>query len=171
MIETADIYRSIRAVLEKEFPDILIQTKDIKTPVPPCFYVRFVTGVEQQTATEFVSEDCSFEVVYFAQYEALSELIEMKRRLRKVFNKPLKIELSETDATTGEVLASGVQYQEIDSVTFSLNEEDYVLNCTLSLVLNQGLNAGANGGTDVLNRYDEYDNEEYMEEIELETVI
>lgn len=160
MIETTDIYRSIRERLEETFENIPVQTKDLKTPKPPCFYIKYVTGSGTQTAEEFCREDCSFDVIYFADEEKLLDLLNVKKKLGLIFKKPLKIKISDKSETK-------FQYQEIDSVSIYLNEEDYVLNCTLSMAVNQRFEYGEYGeygGTG--NRFDEYENTENLEEIE-----
>jgi len=56
MIETSDIYKSIKTVLENNFEET-IQEKDIKTPVPPCFYIKYINSVNTQSATEYIEKN------------------------------------------------------------------------------------------------------------------
>ena len=148
MIETSDIYRSIRLLLEKAFPDIKVQIKDIKNPAPPCFYIKYVNDVNTQTASEYINDSIIFDVIYFSEKETLQDLLSIEKQLKKLFSKPLKIEIE-----------SSVQYQEIESISINLNENDYILNCTLNIQLDQKM--------DEENRYDEYENDETMEELEI----
>lgn len=148
MIETSDIYRTLRQTLEKNFENIKVQIKDVKNPKPPCFYVKFINGVTRQSADEYMSDSIIFDVIYFSLDLTLKDLLSKEKLLKKIFSKPLKIQI-------GDI----VQYQEIESVSINLNEEDYILNCTLEISLNQK--------ADEDNRYEEYDNEEIMEELEI----
>lgn len=151
MIEVTDIYRSIKELLEKTFEDIPVQIKDLKVPKPPCFYIKYVTGAGLQTAEEYKQDECSFDIIYFAKNEKLLDLLKIQKTLNLIFHKPLKIKL-----TSGT--ESKIQYQEIDNITTNLNEKDYVLNCTISMTVEQKL--------DLENRFDEYDNDEIMDEME-----
>lgn len=159
-IETTDIYRSLRLLLENKFPNIKVQIKDIKNPNPPCFYIKFIGGTTTQTATEFENNDCSFDIIYFSDVGTLQDLLLIEKTLKKIFKNPLKIELTDEEKT--------VCYQETDSISTNLNEDDYILNCTVSFSVDQ-LNTETDiNSTDFENRYGEYDNEELMEELELE---
>jgi hypothetical protein len=159
MIETTDIYRTLKELLETNF-DITVQIKDKKTPVPPCFYIEFVAEKESQTATEFNNNQCSFDLVYFSKEETLLDLLTVKKKLQKLLKKPLKITLLDDNKT--------VQYQEIDDVEYNLNEEDYVLNCIISLNINQSTGSTPSyKGVDYDNRYDEFESDEVMEELEI----
>lgn len=161
-IEMTDIYRSIRLLLEQKFPNITIQKKDIKNPVPPCFYIKFISGTTIQSAIEFETNNCSFDVIYFSNDETLQDLLTIEKELKAIFKKPLKIELLDEET---------ICYQEIDSISTNLNEDDYILNCTLSFSIEQ-FNADAEqNSTDFENRYDEYDNEETLEELDIELEI
>lgn len=160
MIETTDIYRTLKELLESNF-DIKVQIKDKKTPVPPCFYIEFVTEKQTQTATEFESNKCSFDLVYFSKDETLLDLLIVKKKLGKLLGKPLKITLLDDDKT--------VQYQEIDDVECNLNEEDYVLNAVITLDINQSTGSTPSyKGVDYDNRHDdEVESDELMEELEI----
>ena len=147
-IETSDIYRSIRQLLEKTFPDITVQIKDIKNPLPPCFYIKYVTDTSLQIASEYSNDSYVFDVIYFSELQTLQDLISVEKILKKIFSKPLKIAID-----------NSVQYQEIDSVSINFNENDYIINCTLNISLDQK--------SDTQNRYNEYDNEEFMDDLEI----
>lgn len=159
-IETTDIYRSLRLLLEKKFQDIKVQIKDVKNPHPPCLYIKFISGTNTQTATEYENNTCSFDIIYFSEQEKLQDLLSIEKELKKIFKYPLKIELMDKEKTTC--------YQEIDSISTNLNEDDYILNCTISLSVDQVNTEADPNSTDFENRYGEYDNEEFMEELELE---
>lgn len=162
MIETTDIYRSIKRLLETSFPDILIQTKDIKTPAPPCFYIKYITGKTTQSASEIEIANCSFEIVYFAYEESLLELLEVETKLKEILKKPLHIELTDEIASEKQN-----QFQEINDLSITLNEQDYVLSCVISIEIEQTTGAGCDTGTDFINRFDEYNNDEFMEDLEI----
>ena len=170
MIEITDIYRSINKLLIKNFENIPVQIKDLKVPNPPCFYIKFITETTSQTAQDYQQNNCSFDVIYFASDENLLELLEIKEKLEHIFKKPLQIELTNNSETI-------IQYQEINNIDVSLNEEDYVLNCTISMAIEQRLEdekeifeiKDKNGNiisTGSKNRFGEYENEETMDEIE-----
>ena len=162
MIETTDIYRSIRNLLKENFPNITIQEKDKKTPNSPCFYIKYITGKTTQDASEIENTDCSFEIIYFAENEELLELLEIETKLNEILKKPSHIELTNTNESEKQN-----QYQEINVYSIALNEQDYVLSCIVSLEITQTTGAGCDIGTDFSNRFDEYDNEELMEEVEI----
>lgn len=151
MIEITDIYRSIRELLESNFMDIPVQLKDFKVPKPPCFYIKYISGTGKQTAEEYKEDNISIDIIYFAKNEKLLDLLKIQKELNVLFHKPLKIKLSDKSDSI-------IQYQEIEDITMNLNEEDYVLNCTITLNIEQRL--------DLKNRYDEYDNEDLMDELE-----
>lgn len=77
-----------------------------------------------------------------------------------MFMKPLPVTLRITDIEFK-------QYQEIDSIQFNLNEDDYDLHCMLSMTIDQSDRTEAQAGGTFDNRYDEYDNNEFMKDLEL----
>lgn len=153
MIEIADIYRSIKTRLEDN-SEIPIQIKDIKTPAPPCYYIKYINGKNTTTATDYVENNVSFDVIYFSAEETLADLMEQEQLLKQIFSKPLKIEYQES-----------VIYQEIDNITTSFNEDDYILNCKLEFNINQCVTDSES--VDIINRYDEFENDEYIDELEI----
>lgn len=157
MIETSDIYRAINSLLTMEFPDIPIQDKDIKNPGPPCFCTQYVVGTTIQTACEYESTNCSFNIVYFSADSAIESLILVENKLKTVFKKPLKLTFLDGRNT---------QYQEIESVTTILDVENYTMQCLVNLSIDQ-MNSNEEGATDFIDRYDEFDNDEFIEELEI----
>ena len=164
MITVIDLYRNIKSTLEKTFPTIPVQIKDIKNPRMPCFYIKVISESSTLTAVEFESDSISFDVIYFAKDDELLELLEIKKQLKTLFTKPLQVtKFNQEDIT----------FVEIDNIAFSLNEDDYVLNCTLDIELIQQVE------TDLHDRYelpDGYkgipqDSKEIMEELEINTNI
>ncbi len=151
MIEITDIYHSIKELLESNFDNIPVQLKELKTPKPPCFYIKFNSSTEKQIAQEYKEDNISIDIIYFSQNEELNDLLRIQKELNRLFHKPLKIKLSNE-------LKTEIQYQEIEKIATSLNEQDYVLNCTITLNVKQRL--------DLDNRFDEYDNENLMDELE-----
>lgn len=154
MIEKNDIYKSIKKTLETN-SDVVVQNKDIKTPVPPCYYIKFINGQNKTTATDYIEDNVTFDIVYFSAEETLADLMEKEKLLKTLFSKPLKIECNN----------ESVIYQEIDSIITSFNEDDYILNCKLEFNINQCVTDSES--IDIINRYDEFDNEDYMEELEI----
>lgn len=166
MIETADIYRAINELLEVEFPEIPVQDKDKKTPFPPCFYTQYVAGTTTQTAIEYETTSCSFNIVYFSAEQTIEDLINIEKKLKTIFKKPLKINFTDDRRP---------QYQEIENITTTPDEDNYTLNCSLNFSIDQLISdeidveidiAGV-GVTDFIDRYDEFNNEEYIEELEI----
>lgn len=153
MIELSNIYQSIKTVLENN-TNTTVQIKDIKTPTPPCYYIKYINGKNNATATDYVESSISFDVIYFSAEETLADLMEQEILLKQLFSKPLKIEYNES-----------VIYQEIDNITTSFNEDDYILNCKLEFNINQCVTDSES--VDIINRYDEFENDEYMEELEI----
>ncbi len=149
-IETADLYRAIKRLIENNFENIPVQTKDKKNPNPPCFYIDYVSRVDTQTATEFENNSILFDVVYFSEEETLRDLIRKEKVLRNIFRKPLKVEITLTENNDEFTVC---KWQEIDSLTFTFNEDDYILNCSLEISVNQSI--------------EETDDSEYMDELEL----
>lgn len=157
MIETSDIYRAINELLETEFPEIPVQDKDIKTPHPPCFYTQYIASTTTQTAVEYENTNCSFNIVYFSNVLNIEDLINIEKKLKKIFKQPLKISFTDD---------RHAQYQEIENVTITPDEDNYTLNCVINLSIDQ-LNSEEDGVTDFTDRYDEFDNDELIEELEI----
>lgn len=164
MITVIDLYRNIKSTLEKTFPTIPVQIKDIKNPRMPCFYIKVISQSSTLTAQEFETDSISFDVIYFAKDDELLELLEIQKQLKTLFTKPLQVTKFNEEKIT---------FVEIDNIAFNLNEDDYVLNCTLDIELIQGVE------TDLHDRYefpDGYmgipqDSKEIMEELEINTNI
>lgn len=164
MITVIDLYRNIKSTLERTFPTIPVQIKDKKNPRMPCFYIKLISETSTLTAVEFESNSISFDVIYFAENEELLELLEIQKKLKTLFTKPLQVtKYNEEDIT----------FVEIDNINFSLNEDDYVLNCTLDIEITQEIE------TNLHDRYElpdghkgiPQDSDEVMEEFELNTKI
>ena len=163
-IESSDIYRSIKFTLEKTFTGIKVQTKDRKNPNPPCFYIKYIDNTNTQTATEYENDSYAFAIEYFSKIEKLQDLLFVEKILKGIFKKPLKIILSD------EGKNNIIQWVEIDSCAINLNEDDYILNCTINISLDQLIIKSSLGSTDFEDRYeiDGYENNENMEILEIE---
>lgn len=159
MIDTIDIYRALKKKIEANFTAPVF-IKDEKMPEPPCFYIKYVAGTHTQTAEVCEREQCTFDIIYFAENENLLDLLQKKKELKRMFMKPLPVTLRITDIEFK-------QYQEIDSIQFNLNEDDYDLHCMLSMTIDQSDRTEAQAGGTFDNRYDEYDNNEFMKDLEL----
>lgn len=152
MLDSMDIYRALKMTLEKNFKSqkIKIQTKDIKNPRPPCFYVTSVSDNNYQTAAEYMTTDFLYSVIYFSGKQTLEDLLTVKEALKKIFTKPLKV--------TSYDNPEDINYLEIDSVNITIDEDDYFLNASLTI---QGIWPLST------ERYDSTNNE-LMENMELE---
>lgn len=130
MLLETDIYRAIRNTLEAEFPKIKVQIKDIKNPKPPCFYIKFINSKSEQSAQEFETVTISFDIIYFSKEETLLDLLTIQGKLKQLFQSPLKVSKEKS---------MKIHFIEIDDVSISINEDDYILNCTLDIELIQRL--------------------------------
>lgn len=148
MITTSDIYRAIHTRLETAFEDENIQIKDFKNPVPPCFYIQYVTSKDADVTSDAKQTVTSFNIVYFSEEQSLSDLTEIETRLKAAFKKPLYV-TDENDVF--------MKWLEIDNKTSTPNETDYILTYTLDFDFLQD--------TENDNPYDEYENDETMNEL------
>ena len=148
MITTSDIYRAIRARLESAFANENIEIKDFKNPIPPCFYVQYVTCKENDVTADTKNSITTFNVVYFSQEQTLSDLIEKEKRLNQIFKKPLYI-TSEDNVFQ--------KWLEIQSKSSTPNETDYILTYTLDFDFLQD--------SEIDNPYDEYENDMLMNDL------
>lgn len=150
MIDSMDIYRGIKKTLEKNFKKIKVQTKDVKNPRPPCFYIKPVTDNNYQTASDFETTDYLYSVVYFSGKETLEDLLTVKEALKNIFKKPITV--------TSFDDPEDINYIEVDSLNITINEDEYFLNASLTIQVIQPLG---------VERFDST-NDELMEEMELE---
>lgn len=149
MIDSMDIHRSIVELLKENFKKIKVQTKDIKNPRPPCFYVKDIADSGRQTATEYETTSYSYAVIYFSKQENLEDLLTVKEYLKRILRKPLKVVAYEDP--------EDINYIEINDVVVTLDENDYFFNCVFSIEHIQKLG---------VQRF-ESSNNELMEEMEL----
>lgn len=148
MITTADIYRAIKSRLEATFTNENIQIKDFKNPEPPCFYIQYITSKDIDVTLDTKETITSFNIVYFSDKKTLSDLTEIEKRLKEAFKKPLYITDEENNF---------LKWLEISSKTSNPNETDYILTYTLDFDFLQD--------TEIDNPYDEYENNEMMNEL------
>lgn len=140
MITTANIYVAIKQRLETVFNNI--QVKDIKTISAPCFYIEYERSNDKTVANETIQTQMSFNVVYFAENNELNELLTTEAILKANFKKPLKVNNRFLTPT----------------LDFDTDEGDeYTLSMGLSFEFLQD--------TEVQNPYDEYVNNETMENL------
>lgn len=130
MLAEIDIYKSIKQTLETEFPEIKVQINDIKNPQPPCFYIKFVNSKFVQSAKEFETATISFDVNYFSKEQTLQDLLSVQNKLRRLFQSPLKVTKEESP---------NIYFVEINETVTSINEEKYILICTIEIELVQRL--------------------------------
>lgn len=160
MLTSIDFYRAIRKTLEAKFSDIPVQIKDIKNPKPPCFYIKFVNSVSDQTAMEFESTSMSFDVIYFSESDNLLDLLTIQSGLEKLFQNPLIVTEFDNE---------NINFVEINSVSTTLNEDDYIVNCTIDLEITQGMEQSQSERYELPEGYKgvPQGSKELMEEIEL----
>ena len=170
MIYETDIIRELSKRIKKFFPTIKVENQDIKNTFKerPCFFVRSIQTVDTQTATNFELNSFSFEVVYFSEEnnKGYLELLQVKRLLKAILNKPLKIVKTWKDSDNNTVV--NTYFVEIESGNSNINADDYVLNYILEIKVEQGIDY-ADLGVDLDSENitdDELFNRETLEEIE-----
>lgn len=150
MIDSMDIYRALKDTLTAQFNNIEVQTKDIKNPRPPCFYIKPVADNNSQTAADFETTDYIFSIVYISGTETLEDLLTVKEGIKRSFLNPLAV----TSFDDNE----DIHYVEINNLDITLNEDEYFFTASLSMQVTQPLS---------VKRFDS--NTQYqMEEMELE---
>ena len=164
MISTIELYKAIRERLEKTFPNVLVQQKDIKNIQRPSFYIQYVGKNLDKQALEYWEDRISFNIVYFSQREELLELLEVEENFIRAFKDALLIK---DDTKVIEVKK--------DALNANLNEEDYFINLTIDFVLMQRMSDDEDGdemeeiGVSIQNPEDSvlYENEEIMSDVEI----
>lgn len=130
MIYETDIIRELSKRIKKYFPGTKVENQDIKNCLKdrPCFFVRSIQTVDTQTAVKYELNSFNLEVIYFAKEnnKGYLELLQTKRLLKAILNKPLKV-----------VKSGKASFIEIETNTSSINEDDYVLNSVLEIKLEQ----------------------------------
>ena len=128
-----DIYRALKTTLENKFSSdyITVQTKDIKNPIPPCFYIKPTADNSSQTAADFETTDYLYSIIYISGTETLEDLLTVKEKLKKAFIEPLAV----TSYDDNEDLV----YVEINNIDISINEEEYFFNASISMQVTQPL--------------------------------
>lgn len=146
-----DIYRALKKLLKDNFEGIQVQTKDVKNPHPPCFYIKSVADTSRQTGSEYETTDYSFNIIYFSGNETAEDLLTIKERLKKLLKKPIKVVAYEDETC--------ISWVEINSVDFTLDEDDYFFNAVLTIEHIQPMG---------VDRF-ESENNSLMDEMELDT--
>jgi len=150
MIYETDIIKGLTERITKFFPEIKIENQDIKniTNVRPCFFVRNIMTVDNQTAADYELNNYSFEIIYFSTYtnKGYLELLQTKKTLKAILKKPLKIIKNWVDVNANNFTKTS--FVEINSLSTNLNEDDYVLNAVLNINIEQGIDY-ADLGADV----------------------
>ncbi len=125
MITTIKTFKALNDMLKLKFPDIKIQHEDIRTIINrPCFYINLLSNKSGKSADEFSENIDSYDIIYFAteKQEGFLELLKIKDQLNTVFKSPLAV-----DDT----------FIKVDDVEFSINKDDYVLNCLVNIAIAQ----------------------------------
>ena len=129
MITAANIYKAIKIRLEFFFSDIKLQIKDIKTINPPCVYIELANSNRKEIANETFEATYGFNIVYFSKDETLKDLIQKQNIINKAFKKPLKVVYY---SNFNEELSPYIKYLDITSLSFELDETNYILSCGLN---------------------------------------
>lgn len=165
MIGTIELYKAIRERLEENFPNVLVEQKDIKNIKRPSFYIQYVGKNFEQQAVEYYEDRISFNIIYFSKEEKLLELLEIEESFLKAFKAPLKIP---DDKYIVEV--------QKDAMQSNLNEEDYYINLTIDFNLMQRMSDDETGdnmenvGVTISDGASYFDNEdESMSDIDITT--
>ena len=147
-----DIYRALKTTLETQFSSdyISVEVKDIKNPIPPCFYIKPVSDNNSQTAVDYSTTDYLFSLIYISGAETLEDLLTVKEKLKKAFIEPLAVQSYDDN--------DDLHYVEINNLDITLNEDEYFFNASLSMQVTQPL---------PVKRFN-YDTNYLMEEMELE---
>ena len=157
MIDSVDIIRTLRTLLKSNFNNKKIMQKDIKTPETACFYIRYVTGKDNQSATEYFTDKSSYEIVYFAEDENDTELNTIKDKLKRILRKPLKVFLYDEE---NKEITNEFQLVNINNLSININENDYFLTCLLDIELTE---QDLNNDSSALD--DDFTNNEIMEDL------
>jgi len=150
MISTQNIYKAIRTRLNTAFPSITVQTKDIKNPLPPCFYIQYVSSNEKEVANDTINTIASFAIYYFATSKTLLDLLQKEQGLKHAFKKPLKVDFANGQNTESRFLNC--------DCSIDIEETDYILTMTIDFNFYQD--------KEITNPYDEYDNTSIMDKLE-----
>lgn len=142
MIDSIDIYRALSDLLKANFT-IGVETKDIKNPKPPCFYIKPVSDSFSQTATNYGTTAYSYSIIYFSGAETLEDLLTVKELLKKVIQKkPLRVISYDDNECINDL--------EINSLDFNLDEDDYILTAILNLDLTQRLEVESDDDVEIM---------------------
>lgn len=150
MITTKDIYRAIKQRLSEDFPDKTAQNKDLKNPLRPCIYVEFVESNDRIVANDTVQTTCSFNIVYYSADKTFLDLTDMAKSLQKSLKKPLKVNYQYDNEDKYKFL-------EITDAEITMDEYEYIMECSIGFDFLQDAK--------VVNPYDEYQNNEIMDEL------
>ena len=139
MIYETDIIKGLTQRLTKFFPKVKIENQDIKNCLNkrPCFFVRNITSVDNQSAVNYELNNSSFEIIYFSTFinKGYLELLQTKRLLKASLNKPLSIVKTWQDADKNNFTKT--YSVEINSLSTNTNEDDYVLNAIAAIKIEQ----------------------------------
>lgn len=157
MIGTIELHTGLCFILERKFLNVVVK-KDIKTMIMPSFYVQYLGKRSSQVAQSFKKELYSFSIIYFAQGEEFSELLEIEKELEVLFKKPLMVRDGER-----------VIFVELGVMGFKIVENEQRLECTIEIDLVQHFEMDEYIVGDTLeNRFGEEINKNNIEEVEIE---
>ncbi len=158
MLYLTDFYRAIKKVLESNFKNIPVQIKDKKNPRPPCFYIQVLTPSSTQSAAEYKEQIFTFVITYFSKDETLIDLLEIQSKLEEFFENPLLV---------GKFEQEDLFFVEVNELDFALNEDDYILECTLTYNIIQHLEKDQHDRYEYPDNYKgiPQDSKEYIKEL------
>lgn len=140
MIYETDLIKALTERIKK-FTKVKVENQDIKNCLKdrPCFFIRSIQTVDTQTASNYELNSFSFEIIYFAteNNKGYLELLQTKRFLKAILNKPLKITKNCIDSNNN--IENKTYFVELDSLSSTINEDDYVLNCVLEIKIEQSI--------------------------------
>ena len=159
MITTANIYKAIRERLEDNFVEEIVQVKDLKNPVEPCFLIEYIGSNDSISANDTLAANYTFNIVYFSKDKTLIDLLRIESRLKNIFKNPIKVEYSENSVTKN-------QFLDISDIDVDIDEDDYILEFELNYRFNQNLyvNRDMSPAEDYYET-GEYDNDNLMEDL------
>ena len=135
MITSANIYVAIKQRLETVFNNV--QIKDIKTISAPCFYIEYERSNDKTVANETIQTQMSFNVVYFAENNELSELLGKEILLKSNFVKPLKVNNRFLTPTLDFDIDETDEYTLTMSLEFNIYQDSEVINPYDDIVNNE----------------------------------
>lgn len=145
MITSIDLYNSLKLVLTKYFPDVVIRENNSVAPEVPYFCVKFINKNSKQAAVNFKTDKYCFEVLFFHSENEVHNILSKEVILEMIFKKPLFV---------------GGNWIEIDETNITLDEVN-VLKLALGMEITQRLTNLIDGEDIVVDMENRFDSENY----------